>query len=348
MNAHRRFLSWLAQLSLVWLLSGPGAQAAAPLPGGGPPNNAIGTAITYQGQLKQSGGALTAVCDMAFRLYDAAQAGMLAANPITTTVPVTNGLFTVGLDFGVAAFTGDARFLETRVRCPAGSGGYTTLSPRTTVTAAPTALTLRSGAVISGTADPMLTIRSLQSDGGLALQVNSIDDGIDIFTTAQYGRGLSTIANGANGTGLYAYGGTVGASAYSPTGTGLSGRSDTGTALFVNGDARQTRADGGLVKALALVTGGGGGGSISRCYNGQVDPPASTAPCGFSLATSTGTFTVTFGFTVSDRFFSVTPLYETNAAVHGTVYAVGSNYVVVKLWNDSGALINSAFFIEVY
>lgn len=352
MFTRRMILSLLVQFGLLWTLSGPAVQAATPSPspalGGGPPNNAISTAITYQGHLKQSGSPITAVCDMAFRLYDAAQAGLLAANPITTTVPVTNGLFTTALDFGAAAFTGDARFLEIRARCPAGSGGFTTLSPRTTLAATPTALTLRSGAVISGTADTMLTIRSLQTDGGLALQVIAEDGGVDINVSGQYGSALSAVASGANSTGTYSYGEEVGLSAFSAAGTGLTGRSTTGTALFVEGDARQTRNDGGLVKALALVTGGGGAGSISRCYNGQVIPPASTAPCGFGLVTSAGTYTVTFGFTVSDRFFSVTPLYESNLAVHGTVYLVGSNYVVIKMWNDSGALINSAFFIEVY
>jgi hypothetical protein len=53
-----------------------------------------------------------------------------------------NGLFTVVIDFGGGAFNGAARWLEIGVRCPAGSGSYTTLSPRQALRAAPYALAL--------------------------------------------------------------------------------------------------------------------------------------------------------------------------------------------------------------
>ncbi len=53
---------------------------------------------------------------------------------------MTNGLFTVSLDFGSSAFAGDARWLEISVRCPGGSGSYTTLSPRQDITGTPYAL----------------------------------------------------------------------------------------------------------------------------------------------------------------------------------------------------------------
>jgi hypothetical protein len=62
--------------------------------------------------------------------------------PITTTVPITDGLFTVSLDFGDEVFTGDARWIEIAVRCPAGSGDYSPLTPRQALTPAPYALAL--------------------------------------------------------------------------------------------------------------------------------------------------------------------------------------------------------------
>lgn len=55
---------------------------------------------------------------------------------------VTNGLFTTQLDFGASAFTGDARYLEVRVRPGSSTGAYTTLSPRQQLTATPYALAL--------------------------------------------------------------------------------------------------------------------------------------------------------------------------------------------------------------
>jgi hypothetical protein len=54
---------------------------------------------------------------------------------------VTNGLFTVQLDFGAGAFQGDARWLQIAVKC-AGDASYTTLSPRQPLTPAPYALAL--------------------------------------------------------------------------------------------------------------------------------------------------------------------------------------------------------------
>ena len=52
-----------------------------------------------------------------------------------SSVTVTEGLFSVQLDFG-AVFNGSALFLEISVR-PDGGGDYTTLDPRQSLTAAP-------------------------------------------------------------------------------------------------------------------------------------------------------------------------------------------------------------------
>jgi hypothetical protein len=53
---------------------------------------------------------------------------------------VSNGLFAVRLDFGSGIFTGEARWLQTAVRCPAGSGTYTTLAPRQMLAPVPYAM----------------------------------------------------------------------------------------------------------------------------------------------------------------------------------------------------------------
>ena len=59
-----------------------------------------------------------------------------------TNVPLTDGYFTVQLDYGEGKFLGDARWLDISVRCPAGGGSYTPLTPRQALTAAPHALAL--------------------------------------------------------------------------------------------------------------------------------------------------------------------------------------------------------------
>jgi hypothetical protein len=106
--------------------------------------------FTYQGQLKNGGNAVNGSCGMAFRLYDDPGGGNLIGSPITTTVSINNGLFTVGLNFGNSAVTGIARWLDIRVRCPAGSGSYTTLTPRQALTPAPVALTFGAPGGVSG------------------------------------------------------------------------------------------------------------------------------------------------------------------------------------------------------
>jgi hypothetical protein len=103
----------------------------------------LGTAFTYQGHLKKDGNPVNGSCDFQFSLWDAESGGTQVGSTQTETgVSVTEGLFTVPLNFGSGAFNGEARWLEIAVRCPAGSGSYTTLSPRQALTPAPYALAL--------------------------------------------------------------------------------------------------------------------------------------------------------------------------------------------------------------
>jgi hypothetical protein len=107
------------------------------------PQSLTGSAFTYQGRLTSGGAPVNGQCDFQFSLFDAASAGtQIGATQPATNVSVMNGLFTVAIDFGGGAFNGAARWLEIGVRCPAGSGSYTTLSPRQTLTAAPYAQAL--------------------------------------------------------------------------------------------------------------------------------------------------------------------------------------------------------------
>ena len=139
----KRWLLCIPVLVLLALaLSASGAIAQGPGPQSlASPQDIVGTGITYQGQLKQGGAMITANCDMAFRLYVDSTSNSRIASPVTTTVPVTNSLFTVKLDFG-AVFTGYERWLDIQVRCPAGVGSWTQLTPRQELTPAPYALAL--------------------------------------------------------------------------------------------------------------------------------------------------------------------------------------------------------------
>jgi hypothetical protein len=119
------------------------SQAQGPGPSPQAAQVALGTAFTYQGQIDVNSSPFDGNCDLQFALYDAASGGAQIGTLQTTgNVTVTNGLFTVPLDFGSGAFNGDARWLEISARCPAGSGNYTALAPRQALTPAPYALAL--------------------------------------------------------------------------------------------------------------------------------------------------------------------------------------------------------------
>jgi hypothetical protein len=99
------------------------------------PAEVLTTAFTYQGQLEKDGSPANDACDMDFRLYDEAMAGAQVGSAIIATVPITEGLFTVSLDFGAGAFDGDRRWLGIAVDCEE-DGSYADLG-RQELTAAP-------------------------------------------------------------------------------------------------------------------------------------------------------------------------------------------------------------------
>jgi trimeric autotransporter adhesin len=100
----------------------------------------IGTAFTYQGRLADAGNPANGPYDLQFVLMDA-PAGGIQVGPVVSRedVPVTNGLFTVALDFG-SVFGGAKRWLEVRVRPGASTGAYTTLAPLQELAPAPNAV----------------------------------------------------------------------------------------------------------------------------------------------------------------------------------------------------------------
>ncbi len=118
-----------AWLTLVLMLGGQ--LAAAPL----------GSAFTWQGQLRDAGGLANGLYDFQFCLFETAvDPSPLACAPDLDDIPVDSGVFSVELDFGSATFSGQQRHLELRVRPGAAAGEYTILSPRQLIRPAPEAL----------------------------------------------------------------------------------------------------------------------------------------------------------------------------------------------------------------
>lgn len=137
------------------------------------------TTFTFQGQLELGGTAVNDVADFRVRLFDAATGG----NQINGTVDIsgvslTDGLFTLPLDFGSGAFDGSPRWVEIGVGIPSGQGTYTTLSPRQQINGSPFAQVAGSVAGVDG--------HSLDSPDGNLVDVVSVDNNGAVSTGPLY------------------------------------------------------------------------------------------------------------------------------------------------------------------
>lgn len=102
---------------------------------------AQGSAFTYQGRLTENGSPTSSTNDFTFTLYNAASGGAtVGVSNVINNLVLSNGLFTVTLDFGAAAFPGNDRWLDIAVRPGTSSGAYTALTPRQPIASTPYAL----------------------------------------------------------------------------------------------------------------------------------------------------------------------------------------------------------------
>jgi len=148
---------------------------------------AYGYAFTYQGYLEDENGPVNGRCDLAFGLYSDPDAGTLFGSQSLPNTMLVDGRFTARLDFGAEAHTGGARWLAITVRCPAGSGEFTTLEPRQELTAAPAALTLA------------LPFEARGSLGGDLVLFSNSGTGTALTVASQGGSGLWVASAGTDG-----------------------------------------------------------------------------------------------------------------------------------------------------
>ncbi len=102
--------------------------------------DAQGTAFTYQGRLNVGGNPANGNYEFEFVLFPTNQFGFPVGPVPFTNAVVTNGLFTVTIDFGSGIFTGTNYWLDIFVRTN-GAASFTELSPRQQLTPTPYAIT---------------------------------------------------------------------------------------------------------------------------------------------------------------------------------------------------------------
>ena len=240
------------------------------------------TAFTYQGRLNDGANPATGIYDLRFTIYDLNSGGAQQGGPFTNTATtISNGLFTVTLDFG-NQFPGADRWLEIGVRTNGGAA-FSTLTPRQAITATPYAVrALGAGSAASYT--------GVISDGQLSGNIPRLDgsnmfSGPVLFTNSNNTYAGTFSGNGAsltnvllatlNAPGILTWPGNF-ALASSPD-VGNAPRSVV--AADVNGDGKLDliSANSGANTLSVLTNNGSGGFGLAATYSGGFNPRSVTA-----------------------------------------------------------------------
>jgi hypothetical protein len=153
------------------------------------------TTFVYQGRLSQSGAPYNGTAEFAPTLWDSVSGGtqLQTNNPVSMVVGVTNGLFTLPLDFGDVPFTAGAdRWLDLQVRTTLGP--FTTLTPRQKLTATPYAFHAATANTASSAA--------VATTANVALTANSVSAGNIVGTLSSSQLPAATVTNNQSGVNL--------------------------------------------------------------------------------------------------------------------------------------------------
>jgi len=149
--------------------------------------SAQGTAISYQGRLSDSGAPANTNYDFRFTVFNAPTNGSAVSVAVTNlAVPVSNGVFSVIVDFGPGVFNGTSNgsndWLDVGVRATGGAS-FTTLNPRQPILPVPYALFATSASNLFGTVPSSLVT-------GAYTNVVSFSNVTNTFTGTFTGNGV--------------------------------------------------------------------------------------------------------------------------------------------------------------
>jgi hypothetical protein len=150
-------------------------------------------AFTYQGRLESANLPATGIYDLKFTVHSADLGGNIVAGPLTYSgVSVSNGLFTVVLNFGSGVFTGPERWLGIEARTN-GAALYTRLTPRQPITPTPYAqytANAANAATANGVSPDSVTASGIAS-GQVVKSLNNLHDDVTQVAGANVTRSSS-------------------------------------------------------------------------------------------------------------------------------------------------------------
>jgi len=230
--------------------------------------NAQPSVLTYQGQFAENGVPANGIYDFVFTLHDSSSGPTVVGGPLTNNaILVSNGLFTVTLDFGTGVFDGAERWLEIGAAAN-GGGAFTTLSPRQALTSTPYALHAGNAANLMSAVDAPLDIK-VNGQRALRLEPDAVSPNLVGGHSANAaspgsvgvtigGGGTATQPNISGGDYTVIAGGrdnTIGAGAhYSAIGGGFVNEVEQGAYVTVLGGGQQN-----TIQSTASFTVLGGG-----------------------------------------------------------------------------------------
>lgn len=222
---------------------------------------AQGTAFTYQGYLTASGAPANGFFDLQFAIYDAGTNGSMIGGPLTNApIPVTNGLFTVQLDFGSNVFHGNPYWLQIGARTNGDVNPYVILAPLQQVTPIPYAI-FAPNAGTAQTAASASSVSATNINGTMALTQLPVN----ILTNNATGIILNgTFAGNGNGltnlNGNQITSGTVPDSVLSSNIVVIKGFQSQKTYVWTNAGVYTITIPSGVFQLTAKLWGAGGAG----------------------------------------------------------------------------------------
>ena len=295
------------------------------------------TEFTYQGNLINNATPATGNYEFEFLLFDSQNGGAQVGPTLLRNAVVSNGTFTVKLDFG-AVFPGAERYLEIHVR-QQGQPAYTPLSPRQLLNSTPYAVKAVNATQLGGiTADQfVLTGDSRMTDArnplpgsanyvqNTMLQQPNTNFNISGVGTAGSFNSLTQFnIAGDRVLGIQGINNT-----FLGVGTGAANASGSGNAFFGfgSGDANST---GGFNSFFGRNAGGSNVSGSFNSYFGEGSGPSSTSSNNSFFGSNTG-FNNTTGnnLTLIGQNANVTADGLSNATAIGFRAAVGQSNSLV-------------------